>query len=187
MKSIAVIGDSHADGLQRALPSALNAAGFTVVHYEPHGGWSSKALLDRGAVDNAIASRPDVVLVVAGHNDPVGTASAVARSQIIRKLRAAGAAVFWLVLPAAPSRADVNAQVDAAKRQLRGEAGVTLLDGSEVVSGAMTRDTVHYDREGYVQIAQFVVRKLKLSAWWLWSLAGLIAGGGVAWYFSKYR
>lgn len=82
MTDYVVTGDSQAEGLlaPNALPSVLGAK---LVGAFDHRGWSSRRLLDEGAIDEAArrAARDGATLVVfAGGNDPIPDTPAILSS-----------------------------------------------------------------------------------------------------------
>lgn len=188
-KRIAILGDSHAQGLSLAgLTAALNAAGYAIALFETHPGRTTAWMLENGVFARAIAAHPDVIVVVSGHNDPETPRSELAMTDALALLRGSSARVVWLLAGPSTIR-HAEAQRRAARDRLRRLAPGILADGADGVSTAdLAGDGIHYTRAGYVKLGTFLLERLRgRSLWLLWSLGGLVAGGLVAWYFGRRR
>lgn len=161
MARVALIGDSHAEGLGWVLGDRLAERGHQLVYLGDHRGWSTRQLLDSGEIEAAAAENPDVILVSSGHNDD-GPAVEQALYAAMGRLKSTGARVGW-VLSGPSTRADVEA------RHLRNRALVlrrlplsfSLIDGRRMIKASdLSGDGVHLSRAGYDRWAQQIATRV---------------------------
>jgi lysophospholipase L1-like esterase len=153
MKTVAVIGDSQAQGLvfYGNISDELVAQGFQFVGGYQQGGATTRQILAR--VDELLGRTiPDAVIVTAGGNETVGTAQAQAWGELVSRLLAGGVRkVFWISPPASPEpvRDRGRAAVSAAQRPVVEAAGATWISGRDTAQGIPRRDEVHLTNAGY--------------------------------------
>jgi lysophospholipase L1-like esterase len=178
MTDYVVVGDSQAEGLlmSNALPAVL---GTKLVGSFDRRGWSSRRLLDDGAIAEAAAraaSAGATLMIVAGGNDPIPDTSGVLASYkatLLEILRAASAAGVRRLLWFGPvfARTEYDAvqhpQVATAQRAILGSSEARAAAGRMAVkwidSQPLTRDlareeNVHLTADGYRVYAERVAK-----------------------------
>lgn len=183
MARVALIGDSHAEGLGWVLGDRLAERGHQLVHVGDHRGWSTQQMLDAGVIEAAAAAHPDVILISSGHNDD-GPEVERALYAAMQRLKGTGARVGW-ILSGSSTRSDVEA------RHLRNRALVlrrlplsfSLIDGREMVNTSdLSADGVHLTRAGYDRWAQQIAAQLPWVGRGVLVAVSAFAGGVLASY-----
>lgn len=153
MTTIAVIGDSQAQGLvyYGNLSDQLVAQGLQYI-----GGYQLPGAATREITASLPRlfdrTTPDVVLVFAGGNETVGDSQVESWRSLVEALRAYGVRqIFWVSPPASPdpTRDRGRAAVSAAQRPVVEAAGATWISGRDTAQGIPRRDDVHLTNDGY--------------------------------------
>lgn len=149
---VALLGDSHAEGLNWVLEEELQKSGHDLVHVDHNRGWSTKQMLDAGKFTRALRSAPDVLLVSSGGND--GQTDAVLQQTYetaFQQLAEADVKVLWTIAPGTPVPWVESRRRNAARLLRQHAKGrVEFFDARTVVhSSDLSDDEIHLTRSGY--------------------------------------
>lgn len=200
MTDYVVVGDSQAEGL--LMPGALPAVlGDRLVGSHDHRGWSSRRMLDDGAILEAASHAARVgatLVVVAGGNDPIPETPGVLASykatllDILRLAAREGVRrLVWFGPVFARTEYDgrQHPQVAIAQRAIlssrEGRAAAGRMSTRWIDSQPLTRDlaraeNVHLTADGYARYAERVAASLD-AAGGLVAFFGVALVGYVAW------
>lgn len=156
-----VLGDSQAEGLAPHLRVAL-APLFHVVNVVWQRGVSTRALYQSGKVEQALEQQPNVVILVLGGNDTVGTHYRNTLIEMVGLAARDGAHVIWIG-PAYSEDLDVenrHAAAREAQRAILPALGVLWLDSFAWTRDGHTPDGVHFTRGAYERQAQAIAREI---------------------------
>ena len=185
-RTIAIIGDSQADGLSRHLAAELArrrvgvVTGTTTVT-----GATTRVLLDREKPQALMEqSDADLVIVALGGNDSAGSTYARTLEQFVRALRRSDGTmpeIVWIG-PAYAERADVDARhlvTSRVQASVLPGLGVRWYDSREWTTdgpGAVhAGDGVHFTSDAYAHQATAVVDRI-LSQFPVALVLGLVGG-----------
>lgn len=166
-RSIAIIGDSQAEGLSGPLRAALVRAGVgPVLGAVTISGITTRGLLDREKPQALMAhTDAELVIVALGGNDSTTSsypATLAAFVDAFRRTDGSRPDIVWIG-PAFSLREDVDARhemVSAVQSQVLPGLGVRWYDSREWTQDGHAGDDVHFTREAYAQQAQEVVARV---------------------------
>ncbi len=185
---VALIGDSHAEGLGLHIGQALREQGHELVYLDDRRGWSTQRMLDANMIAQAAAADPDIILISSGHNDRGDVERYIIEAG--RQLKATGTRVGWIV--GGPStRPDVEARHRANRSLIYKHLPKSwIIDGRAVVGvDDLAPDGVHLLRSGYQKWATAIagsVSTIGRMGGWVWLAVAAVAGG-VGWYWWRKR
>lgn len=192
MKTVAVIGDSQAQGLvvygnisdQLVRQGAQFVGGF-----QSPGADTRRIISELDKLFNVTI--PDAVIVTAGGNESPGEARSAAWTELVTRLFAGGVReVYWVSPPASPDpvRDSLRAAVSEAQKPVVEAAGATWISGRVTADGLPRRDDVHLTSEGYRVWAQRIAESLggRLRSSYVPVVIGL-AGLAAAYFVRQYR
>jgi lysophospholipase L1-like esterase len=156
-----IIGDSQALGLAPHLARELPRYGYGVTSVLAEVGTSTRAVLRRGWIREALTSSPRALIVVLGGNDDPHDVDVYA--DLLRSFVAQippGIQVIWIGPMYAASREveERHAAVREWQRQILPQLGVTWVDPRPWSQAGHAPDGVHFTREAYAAIAQAIAR-----------------------------
>ena len=156
-KRIAMVGDSHAEALQRTAGALVRAAGGSFVA-DARSGWSTARYAASGAV-SGVSAGADYLIVVLGTNDGVPDVEAAHR--IVQQ--AGSARVVWWGPPPLV-RSDVRGlpwQIGHAYQPAVFEAGGLWVDSTAFLSFDLFNERgIHLTQAGYERWAGFALRQV---------------------------
>lgn len=156
--NVAVIGDSHAEGLSVSMPRKLRDAGHNVVLFEHHRGWSTRRMLENNVFSRAANSGADVIIVSSGTNDSVDETDSPIRNSM--NMISNKRVIWFLPGPYRHDRGERQRQV--ARSKLIRLFPTSYVDANRPQS-ELSGDGLHYTRRGYESIADFLIGQINIS------------------------
>ena len=98
MKSIALIGDSHAKVVFKYLNKTLPSMGFKNIYQRAENGWSLKKHISKGTLQQLKAAKPQIILASLGGNNQDMKTSSYKNTvdQLISVAKSIGAQIVWV-------------------------------------------------------------------------------------------
>lgn len=173
-----LIGDSQMEGLAAHLRLALGAL-FHTVNASWQRGASTRATIESGKIEAALAQRPDVVVFALGGNDTANASYVSTLTEAVGRAARDGARVIWIG-PAYSIDPHVEARHAAAREVQRAvlpTLGVLWIDSVPLTQSGHAQDGVHFTRAAYEAqaraIAEELTRRAQSYPIWPWVVGGV--------------
>jgi serine/threonine protein phosphatase PrpC len=167
MKTIALIGDSHAKVVFRYLEKILPSIGFKTVYKRAENGWSLKKHISKGTLSQLKSAKPQIILAsLGGNNQDMKSASYQSTvDQLISVANSIGAQIVWV----GPTTSNPSKAPNTEKRHkwthnflssYLPSKSIFYIDNRGFTSSGWSKDGVHYNSSFYKKWAQRVAKYL---------------------------
>lgn len=167
MKTIALIGDSHAKVVFSHLRKMLPSIGLDNVYERAENGWSLKKHISEGTLQKLKSAKPQIILVSLGGNNQDMNSSSYQSTvdQLISVANSIGSQIVWV----GPTTSNKSIAANTEKRHkwtheflssYLPTKSIFYIDNRDFTSSGWGKDGVHYSSSFYKKWAQRVAKYL---------------------------